>query len=160
MCNNLSFCGIKKIREQKQIKLSVTVSICYSLETPADNDDMCFLMVNHCWKPVVIMKVYIEYLSTVKNICITLILFVLLLLTLRNYFIIESHEFDSNANLELEPIVRNLCQGKINKYLQKRPVGRYSIQPHTGLLLCRTAKHGSSSLASIFLKIYERYIQC
>ena len=78
-----------------------------------------------------------------------------ILLSLRNYLIIASPNY-LDSDVILEPIVRKLCQDKNSNFVKLKPVGRFNIQPHTGLLMCRTAKHGSTSLASIFLKIYER----
>ena len=100
------------------------------------------------------MEVYIDSSRKVDKIRIfTLIVFVILL-SLISYLNIDSRDY--NRATYLKPIVRKLCQDRKSKYVNNKPVGRFSIQPHTGLLVCRTAKHGSSSLANIFLKIYER----
>ena len=111
-------------------------------------------MVNHSLQTAVKMKDYIDSSNGVKKICIITLMFFVLLLSLRNYLIIEPRKYDSAV--VLEPIVRKLCQAKKSNFVKLKPVGRFSIQPHTGLLMCRSAKHGSTSLASIFLKIYER----
>ena len=113
------------------------------------------LMVNHSWHTVVIMLDFIDSSNKVNKICLVTLLLLVILLSLRYYLMIASYKYGDSA-VVLEPIVRKLCQDKKSNFEILKPVGRFSIQPHTGLLMCRTAKHGSTSLASIFLKIYER----
>ena len=112
-------------------------------------------MVNHSFQTVVIMQDFIDSSNKVNKICIVTLLFFVILLSLRYNLIIESDKYGESA-VVLEPIVRKLCQDEKSNFIKLKPVGRFSIQPHTGLLMCRSAKHGSTSLASIFLKIYER----
>ena len=92
-----------------------------------------------------------------KLCCCFLFLFVSSLTIFTKNVIINVHHLDlTHLDVYLDQSEKTLCQAKKLEFVKKKPVGRFNVQPHSGLLMCRTAKHGSSSLASIFLKIYER----
>ena len=105
------------------------------------------------------METFSDYsFSRLKKLCcFFLFLFVASLTVFTKNVILNFRHFDlTHLDVYLDQSEKTLCQEKKLEFVNKRPVGRFSVQPHSGLLMCRTAKHGSSSLASIFLKIYER----